>query len=91
MRSGLQADLDRIRSHRFAAVADVARVTRTAAALQANGFGVLRATSAEEANGSSWVSSRPDLRSITAPRSRSRCRALPTRGPVGTSLSARES
>ena len=49
MSSGLQADLDRIPSQRFAAVADEARVTRTAAALEANGFSVLRAASAEEA------------------------------------------
>ena len=49
MSSGLQADLDRIPSQRFAAVADEARVTRTAAALEANGFSVLRAESAEEA------------------------------------------
>src|SRR5207244_8549268 len=42
-------DLDRIPSQRFAAVADEARVTRTAAALEANGFSVLHATSAEEA------------------------------------------
>src|SRR5438270_8845124 len=49
MSSGLQADLDRIPSQRFAAVADEARVTRTAAALEANGFSVLHATSAEEA------------------------------------------
>src|SRR5438270_6776762 len=49
MSSGLQADLDRIPSQRFAAVADEPRVTRTAAALEANGFSVLRAASAEEA------------------------------------------
>jgi LUD domain len=49
MSSGLQADLDRIPSQRFAAVADEARVTRTAAALETNGFRVLQATSAEEA------------------------------------------
>jgi LUD domain len=49
MSSGLQADLDRIPSQRFAAVADEARVARTAAALEANGFSVLHAESAEEA------------------------------------------
>jgi YkgG family uncharacterized protein len=51
MSSALQADLDRIPSQRFAAVADDARVTRTAAALEANGFRVLRATSPGEAKG----------------------------------------
>ena len=49
MSSGLPADVDRIPSHRFAALADDARVTRTAAALEANGFSVLRAISAEQA------------------------------------------
>ena len=49
MSSGLPADVDRIPSHRFAALADDARVTRTAAALEANGFSVLRAANAEEA------------------------------------------
>jgi L-lactate utilization protein LutC len=49
MSSELQADLDRSLSRRFAAVADDARVTRTAAALEANGFSVLRATTAGEA------------------------------------------
>jgi YkgG family uncharacterized protein len=47
--SGLQTDLDRIPSSRFAAVADDASVARTVAALEANGFSVLRATSATEA------------------------------------------
>jgi hypothetical protein len=36
-------------SHRYAMVADDIRVTRTAAALEANGFSVLRATDAEDA------------------------------------------
>ena len=49
MSSGLQADLDRIPSQRFAAVADDARVTRTVAALEANGFSVLHAANADEA------------------------------------------
>ena len=49
MSSGLQADPDRIPSQRFAAVADDARVTRTSAALEANGFSVLRAANAAEA------------------------------------------
>jgi hypothetical protein len=49
MSSELQADLDQTPNHRFASVADDARVTRTAAALEVNGFSVLRATSAEEA------------------------------------------
>jgi LUD domain len=49
MSGGLQADLDRIPSDRFAAVADDAGVKRAVAALEANGFSVLRATSAAEA------------------------------------------
>src|SRR5438067_658481 len=49
MSSGLQSELDRIPSNRFAAVADDARVTQTAAALEANGFSVPRATSVAEA------------------------------------------
>jgi hypothetical protein len=49
MSGGLEADLDRIPSDRFAAVADDAGVTRAVAALEANGFSVLRATSAAEA------------------------------------------
>jgi L-lactate utilization protein LutC len=45
----LQADLDGTLSRRFAAVADDARVTRTAAALEANGISVARAADREEA------------------------------------------
>jgi hypothetical protein len=49
MSSGLQADRDRIQSQRFAEVADDGRVTRTVAALEANGFSVLDAASVGEA------------------------------------------
>lgn len=49
MSSELHEDLDRSLSRRFAAVADDDRVTRTVAALEVNGIGVLRATSAGEA------------------------------------------
>jgi hypothetical protein len=49
MSSGLQADLDRIPNDRFAALADDASVARTVAALKANGFSVVSATSAMEA------------------------------------------
>jgi L-lactate utilization protein LutC len=49
MSGELQADFDRSLSRRFAAVADDDRVTRTVAALEANGISVLRANSAEEA------------------------------------------
>jgi hypothetical protein len=45
----LQADLDGTLSRRFATVADDARVTRTAAALEANGISVVRAADREEA------------------------------------------
>jgi hypothetical protein len=48
MSSGLQADLDRIPSQRFAEVADDGRVTRTVAALEANGFSVLHAANVGE-------------------------------------------
>jgi hypothetical protein len=46
----LQLDLDQSIKRRFGTVADDARVTRTAAALQANGIRVLRAADAAEAN-----------------------------------------
>jgi LUD domain len=49
MSSELHEDLDRSLSRRFAAVADDDRVTRTVAALEANGIGVLRAASSGEA------------------------------------------
>jgi len=49
MSSELRPDIDRSLSRRFAAVADDDRVTRTVAALEANGFSVLRAISAGEA------------------------------------------
>jgi L-lactate utilization protein LutC len=49
MSSELQAKLDRMPSDRFAALADDDRVTRTAAALEANGISVLRAANAGEA------------------------------------------
>jgi L-lactate utilization protein LutC len=42
-------DLERSLSGRFAVLADDARVARTAAALEANGIGVVRAATAEEA------------------------------------------
>jgi hypothetical protein len=45
----VQADLDRTLSRRFAAPAEDARVTRTAAALEANGITVLRAPNSPEA------------------------------------------
>ena len=49
MSSQLHPDVDRSLSSRFAAVASDARVTRTAAALEANGISVLRAANAAEA------------------------------------------
>ena len=49
MTSELHPDLDRSLSRRFATVADDDRVTRTAAALEANGISVLRAANAGEA------------------------------------------
>src|SRR3954467_2202690 len=49
MSSELHPDLDRSLSHRYAAVADADRVTRTVAALEANGISVLRAADAGEA------------------------------------------
>jgi hypothetical protein len=49
MSNGLQADLERIPSQRFATLADHASVTRAAAALEANGFSVLHAVNAEQA------------------------------------------
>jgi LUD domain len=49
MSSELHEDLDRSLSRRFAAVADDDRVTRTVAALEANGIGVLRAANSGEA------------------------------------------
>jgi LUD domain len=45
----VQLDLDRTLSSRFAAPAEDARVTRTAAALEANGITVLRAANSAEA------------------------------------------
>jgi LUD domain len=45
----VQPDLDRALSRRFAAPAEDARVTRTAAALEANGITVLRAPNSAEA------------------------------------------
>ncbi len=45
----LNPDLDRSVSRRFATVADDARIKRTSAALEANGFTVLRASDAAEA------------------------------------------
>ena len=49
MSSELQTDLDRSLSRRFGTVADDDRVTRTIAALEANGISVLRAANAGEA------------------------------------------
>ncbi|TMC51056.1 MAG: hypothetical protein E6J14_01010 [Chloroflexi bacterium] len=49
MSSQLHPDVDRSLTSRFAAVAGDARVTRTAAALEANGISVLRAANAAEA------------------------------------------
>jgi hypothetical protein len=49
MSSELQPDLDQSLSPRFAAVADDDRVTRTVAALEANGISALRAANAGEA------------------------------------------
>jgi hypothetical protein len=46
----VQLDLDQSIKRRFGTVADDARVTRTAAALEANGIRVLRAADAAEAN-----------------------------------------
>jgi YkgG family uncharacterized protein len=45
----VQLDLDQSIKRRFGTVADDARVTQTAAALQANGIGVLRAADAAQA------------------------------------------
>src|SRR5437764_9895793 len=45
----LQPDLERSISRRFGTLADDARVRRTAAALEANGMSVLRASDAAEA------------------------------------------
>jgi L-lactate utilization protein LutB len=47
--SEIKPDLDRSISHRFAALADDTRVKRTTAALEANGFRVLRAADVAEA------------------------------------------
>jgi hypothetical protein len=49
MSSQPHPDVDRSLNSRFAALADDARVTRTAAALEANGISVLRAANADEA------------------------------------------
>jgi YkgG family uncharacterized protein len=49
MNTELRPDLDRSMSRRFGTVGDDARVTRTAAALEANGIRVLRAADAAEA------------------------------------------
>ena len=49
MSTEVQLDLDQSIKRRFATVADDARVTRTAAALEANGIRVLRAADAAEA------------------------------------------
>jgi hypothetical protein len=49
MSTELELDLDPSVRHRFGTVADDARVKRTAAALEANGFSVLRAADAAEA------------------------------------------
>jgi hypothetical protein len=49
MTSELHSDLDRSLSNRYATVADDDRVTRTVAALEANGISVLRAGNAGEA------------------------------------------
>src|SRR5436305_15050982 len=49
MTSELEADLDQSLNRRFAVVADDDRVTRTVAALEANGISVFRAANAAEA------------------------------------------
>src|SRR5438445_13579913 len=49
MNTGLYTDLDRSIRRRFGTLGDDARVRRTAAALEANGMSVLRATDAAEA------------------------------------------
>src|SRR5437763_17152242 len=49
MTSELQADLDQPLNRRFAVVADDDRVTRTVAALEANGISALRAANAGKA------------------------------------------
>jgi hypothetical protein len=49
MSSQPHPDVDRSLNSRFASLADDARVTRTAAALEANGISVLRAANADEA------------------------------------------
>src|SRR3954470_6965890 len=49
MSSELHPGLDRSLSHRYSVVADDHRVTRTVAALEANGISVLRAANAAEA------------------------------------------
>ena len=53
----LSIDLDQSITRRFATLADDARVTQTAAALEANGMSVLRATDASDAKSSSMCSS----------------------------------
>src|SRR5436309_2462082 len=82
-------DLERSLSRQFAVLADDARVARTATALEANGISVVRAADAEEAKRIVLVWFRPEPRSTTVPRSRSRKRALPRRSTtlVGTSPS----
>src|SRR5205807_10601954 len=49
MNTGLYTDLDRSIRRRFGTLGDDARVSRTAAALEANGMSVLRAADAAEA------------------------------------------
>jgi hypothetical protein len=66
----VQLDLDQSIKRRFGTVADDARVTRTTAALEANGISVLRAADAAEAN-RIVLGLIPDRRSTMALRNRS--------------------
>ena len=75
----VQADVERTLSRRFAAPAEDARVTRTAAALEANGITVLRAPNSAEAKRIVLDLIPAGCRCTRVRRSRSRLRASSTR------------
>ena len=80
----VQPDLDSTLRRRFATPAEEARVTRTAAALEANGITVRRAPDSAEAKRIVLGSSLLGRWCIRARRNRSTRRASPmrSRGPV---------
>ena len=89
MSTDLQIDLNPSIKREFGTLASEARVTRTVAALEANGIHVLRAADAAEAKLRSWTSSQMGRRSTTAPRNRwsSPASPRPSRPPADTTPS----